>query len=98
MTFKKGWLVVLTIATNQYTDGKYNHVFETREDACDYIVELGEEYAALSEYGGWECKEDWSDDQRDKVAFEYYLIDKGEQKVVKSISAHIEECSIYNNK
>lgn len=69
---KKCYIVVATFATGLPTDGTTYEVFDNERAALDLIMSKGEEFAPLSVYGGWECHEEWTEDQKDKLGFEYY--------------------------
>lgn len=93
--YKKCYIVVATFATGSQTDGTTYEVFDNERAALDFIMLKGEEFAALSEYGGWGCHEGWTGDQKDKLEFEYYTHEGN--TLEKSISYKMVEGNFYFN-
>lgn len=89
------YIVVHIIATNSQHDGVTYEVFDDEKSAFDYIIDMGEHYAVLSEIGGWECHEEWTDDGKNKLEFEYYTTK--DARIDKSVSCKL-EIGHYNQK
>lgn len=76
----KLYITIFTIDKSIEVKREYK-AFATESDALAYVLELGEKYAPLAEYGHWECNEEWDDTETKKLGFDYYIEEPYEQSI-----------------